>query len=389
MSVTHETKLESMFWKIVEWRRHLHTYPELSFHEVETPAFIAQKLEELGLEVKKGVGGRGVVAYLRGENAGPTIALRADFDALPIEEENNIDFKSKNPGVMHACGHDGHAAALLGVATVLAETKETLNGTIVFLFQHAEEKPPGGAREMIADGCLEGVDYVFGAHVASDIPLGQVSVTSGSIMAAVDAFTIQIQGKGGHGARPHNTIDSIVAGSQLVSNLQQIVSRRVNPVDTAVVTVGVFQAGTAFNVIADTATIEGTVRTFNKQTRTDIEEEIRSIVRGVEQSTHATCSVDYLNGYPPLVNYEHETDVLREVAEKTLGHDAVISMPASLGGEDFAFYLEERPGNFFHVGGRTDDENTQYPHHHPRFNFDEQALLNIGKLFLAIVDKYL
>ncbi|QDI92086.1 amidohydrolase [Salicibibacter halophilus] len=388
MTVAETEKLEALFSDIVQWRRHLHTYPELSFHEVETPAFIAEKLETLGLEVKRNVGGRGVVAYLRGEKPGPTIALRADFDALPIEEDNDISYKSQNPGVMHACGHDGHTAALLGVASVLVEKKAELNGTIVFLFQHAEEKPPGGAQEMIKDGCLEGVDVVYGAHVASDIPFGHVNVTSGPIMAAVDAFTIHVQGKGGHGARPNLTKDAIVAGTQLVTELQQIVARRVDPMDTAVVTVGVFQAGSAFNVIADSAHIEGTVRTFKQETREQIEEEIHSIVRGVETSTHVTCSVDYLNGYPPLVNHEQETSVLGEVAEEAMGKEAPITRPAHLGGEDFAFYLKERPGAFFHVGARTEDENTHYPHHHPRFNFDEKALLNIGKLFLGIVQRY-
>ncbi|SDI40935.1 M20 metallopeptidase family protein [Natribacillus halophilus] len=389
MVVVDKTKLEALFSDIVQWRRYLHTYPELSFQEVHTPVFIAEKLESLGLEVKRNVGGRGVVATLRGEKPGPTIALRADFDALPIEEENEVSYQSQNPGVMHACGHDGHAAALLGVATVLAEKKQDINGAVVFLFQHAEEKPPGGAQEMIKDGCLDGVDAVFGAHVATDIPLGQVNVTSGPIMAAVDAFTIHVQGKGGHGARPHNTKDAVMAGTQLVTELQQIVSRRVDPMDTAVVTVGVFQAGTAFNVIADSAHIEGTVRTFNETTREQIEEEIRAIVKGVEHSTHVSCDVDYLNGYPPLVNPEYETKVLGEVAAGTLGEDAVISAPAALGGEDFAFYLQERPGQFFHVGARTEDENTQFPHHHPRFNFDEEALLNIGKLFMGLVERYL
>ncbi|AXF56904.1 M20 metallopeptidase family protein [Salicibibacter kimchii] len=388
MTVADTEKLEALFSDIVQWRRHLHTYPELSFHEVETPAFIAEKLETLGLEVKRNVGGRGVVAYLRGEKPGPTIALRADFDALPIEEENDISYKSQTPGVMHACGHDGHTAALLGVASVLAGKKNDINGAMVFLFQHAEEKPPGGAQEMIKDGCLEGVDVVYGAHVASDIPLGQVNVTSGPIMAAVDAFTIHVQGKGGHGARPHDTKDAVVAGTQLVTELQQIVARRVDPMDTAVVTVGIFQAGTAFNVIADSAHIEGTVRTFNQETREQIEEEIRSIVKGVETSTHVNCTVDYLNGYPTLVNHTRETALLGEVAADVLGDEAPISRPAHLGGEDFAFYLQERPGAFFHVGAMTNDEQTQFPHHHPRFNFDEEALLNIGKLFLGIVERY-
>lgn len=278
---------------------------------------------------------------------------------------------------------------MLGVAATLFDQVDELRGTIVFLFQHAEEKPPGGAREMIADGCLEGVDAVFGAHVSSQIPLGQINASPGAVMAAVDAFTVNIQGKGGHGAHPHSTIDSIVIGSQLVNDLQTIVSRRINPMDTAVVTVGVFQAGTAFNVIADTARIEGTVRTFQEETRAFIEEEIRAIVSGKEHGGHVTCTIDYLNGYPPLVNAEKETEFIRDLAKGVFGEGNVLMLPAALGGEDFAYYLEEKPGCFFHVGGRTEEERTQFPHHHPRFDFDERALFHIGEMFLAIANQYL
>ncbi|WP_263707618.1 M20 metallopeptidase family protein [Shouchella tritolerans] len=383
-------KLETLQAQVIEWRRHLHANPELSFEEVETPAFIVQKLKEIGFtDIRKQVGGRGVVAKLHGKKPGPTIAFRADFDALPIHEENDVSYASTKPGVMHACGHDGHTAALLGVAATLFNQVEELCGTIVFLFQHAEEKPPGGAREMIADGCLEGVDAVFGAHVSSQIPLGQINASPGAVMAAVDAFTVNIQGKGGHGAHPHSTIDSIVIGSQLVNDLQTIVSRRINPMDTAVVTVGVFQAGTAFNVIADTARIEGTVRTFQEETRAFIEEEIRAIVSGKEHGGHVTCTIDYLNGYPPLVNAEKETELIRDLAKEVFGEGNVLMLPAALGGEDFAYYLEEKPGCFFHVGGRTEEERTQFPHHHPRFDFDERALFHIGEMFLAIANQYL
>ncbi|MBU8597621.1 amidohydrolase [Shouchella clausii] len=383
-------KLETLQTQVIEWRRYLHANPELSFEEVETPAFIVQKLKEIGFtDIREHVGGRGVVAKLHGKKPGPTIAFRADFDALPIHEENDVSYASTKPGVMHACGHDGHTAALLGVAATLFDQVDELRGTIVFLFQHAEEKPPGGAREMIADGCLEGVDAVFGAHVSSQIPLGQINASPGAVMAAVDAFTVNIQGKGGHGAHPHSTIDSIVIGSQLVNDLQTIVSRRINPMDTAVVTVGVFQAGTAFNVIADTARIEGTVRTFQEETRAFIEEEIRAIVSGKEHGGHVTCTIDYLNGYPPLVNAEKETEFIRDMAKGVFGEGNVLMLPAALGGEDFAYYLEEKPGCFFHVGGRTEEERTQFPHHHPRFDFDERALFHIGEMFLAIANQYL
>ncbi|GAJ98246.1 M20 family metallopeptidase [Geomicrobium sp. JCM 19055] len=382
------TTLQDVFPKIVEWRRHLHMHPELSFEEVATPEYIAEKLESLGLEVTTHVGGRGVVAKLQGKHNGPTIAFRADFDALPIEEENDTEYVSKNPGVMHACGHDGHTAALLGAATILTESKDQLSGTIVFIFQHAEELPPGGAKEMIADGCLDGVDYIFGAHVQSGLSLGQVNVRQGPSMAAVDRFKIRIQGKGGHGAMPHTTVDSIVAGSKLVLDLQQIVARRIDPMDNAVVTVGVFEAGKAFNVIADSSTIQGTVRTFKPETRKQIEEDIRGIVRGLEASNHVTCDIDYLNGYPALVNHAEETALVGSLIQETFGEDAWIQGEPVLGGEDFAYYLEEKPGCFFHVGSQTEEEWTTFPHHHPRFDFDERALLNIGELFLKIAHHY-
>ncbi|WP_078391995.1 M20 metallopeptidase family protein [Shouchella patagoniensis] len=389
MVVSAKKRLEAIQEQVVKWRRHLHEYPELSFEEVETPAYIVEQLKGMGItDIQTGVGGRGVLAKITGGKPGPTIAFRADFDALPIQEENDVLYKSKVPGKMHACGHDGHTAALLGVASILVTIKEQLSGNIVFIFQHAEEKPPGGAREMIADGCLDEIDAVFGAHVASQIPLGEISCTEGPIMAAVDAFTINIQGKGGHGAHPHTTVDSIVIGSQLVGDLQTVVSRRTDPMDPAVVTVGVFQSGTAFNVIADTAIIEGTVRTFNEATRRLIEDEIRSIVAGKERGAHVSCDIDYLNGYPALINPTHESTIVRKLATKEFGEKAVITAPPALGGEDFAFYLQQKPGAFFHVGARTDEPFTQYPHHHPRFDFDERALLNIGELFLALAEEY-
>ena len=381
-------KLNEEKQQVINWRRYLHQHPELSFQETKTSSYIAETLKGFGLEVKTNVGGHGMLAYIRGAEEGPTIALRADFDALPIHELNEVTYRSTVDGVMHACGHDGHTAALLGVAKVLSEEKDRLKGTVVLIFQHAEELLPGGAKSMIEAGALEGVDKVFGAHVSSDIPLGKVAIREGAVMAAADSFSINIQGKGGHGAKPHTTIDSISVGSQLVTYLQQIVSRRVNPIDPAVVTVGVFQAGTAFNVIADTAKIEGTVRTYNPDVRALIEQEINDIVSGVCQASHADFTIDYTKGYPAVVNHAEETAMVRSIASTHLGAEVPIVVAPSLGGEDFAYYLEQKPGVFFHVGGRTEDENTQFPHHHPRFDFDEQALHNIGKMFLAIVTEY-
>lgn len=367
--------------ELIAWRRHLHQHPELSFEETNTSAFIADQLRSFGIEVRTNVGGNGVLGFLEGGQPGRTIAFRADFDALPIQDEKEVPYKSTVPGVMHACGHDGHTAALLGVARVLSHNREALKGKLVFIFQHAEEKPPGGAKFMIEDGCLDGVEAVYGIHLASEIPFGKIGLKSGPAMAAVDAFTIQINGKGGHGARPHQTVDSIVIGSQIVNGLQQVVSRRVDPIESAVLTIGVFQAGTAFNVIADKAKIEGTVRTFNKEVRKEVENEIRSIVKGLTEAYHAGYEMDYLNGYPSLVNAEAETERVRELIGRLYGADAFLDLKPVMGAEDFAYYLEQRPGAFIHVGARNEDERTHFAHHHPHFDFDERALLVSGHIF--------
>ena len=289
----------------------MHQHPELSFKEEKTAEYIKEKLLSFGLEVKTNIGGHGLIGILDGEQPGKTIALRADFDALPIHDEKEVPYKSQNPGVMHACGHDGHTAALLGTAKALSQFRQQLKGKIIFIFQPAEETPPGGAKFMIEDGVLDGVDYVFGAHLDSQTPLGKIAVGEGYQMAAVDKFAIHIQGKGGHGARPHEAIDSIVIGSDIVSSLQKIVSRGVNPLQSAVVTIGVFQSGSAFNVIADKATLEGTVRTFDGDIRKQVEKQIYSIVEGITSAFGATYTIDYLNGYPALYNHPEETETVR------------------------------------------------------------------------------
>ncbi|WP_411343788.1 M20 metallopeptidase family protein [Paenibacillus sp. WLX1005] len=382
-------ELEQLEKDIVDWRRHMHQYPELSFQEVKTSQFIADTLQSFGYDVRTNVGEGGVLADLKGALPGPTIAFRADFDALPIHEENQVPYRSQNDGVMHACGHDGHTASLLGVAKVLSQHTDQLQGSVRFIFQHAEEKIPGGAKAMIDDGALEGVDEVYGAHLASYLPYGKIAVVSGPSMAAADGFSVVIQGKGGHGARPDQTIDSIVVGSQVVGALQHIVSRHVDPLKSAVVTVGVFQAGSAFNVIADTAKIEGTVRTFDPQVRVQIEEDIQTILQGITSAARATFKLEYTHGYPAVVNPPEQADYVRSLVRDSLGEEALQEVPPSMGAEDFAYYLEERPGNFFYVGSQQ-NEDTAFPHHHPRFDIDERALLNTGRVFLSIVaDKLL
>lgn len=375
--------------EIVDIRRYLHQNPELSFQESNTPRYIAEQLRALGIEVQENVGGNGVLGIIKGGKPGKTIALRADFDALPIHEENTLEYASTVPGVMHACGHDGHTASLLGVAKVLQNNRELLKGNVVLIHQHAEEKPPGGAKFMIEDGALNGVDYVFGAHLATELPIGKIATRTGAMMASVDHFKIKIFGRGGHGARPHETLDSITVGSQLISHLQQIVSRRINPIQPSVVTIGRFHAGSAFNIIADTAEIEGTVRALDADVRTKIEAEIRSILEGMKIADHVDYELDYLHGYPVLVNHEKEAGLIERLVKENISEDAFLEKEQVLGAEDFAYYLQHRPGAFFNIGARNDDPATQYPHHHPKFNFDEKALLATGRVFLELVNYYL
>ncbi|KAB2332319.1 amidohydrolase [Cytobacillus depressus] len=381
--------LEKNYEEIVDIRRYLHQHPELSFEEVETPKYIAAYHEKLGHEVRMGVGGRGVVATLKGKKPGKTVALRADFDALPIQEENEVPYKSKVDGVMHACGHDGHTATLLVLAKVLNQLKDDLEGNVVFIHQHAEELAPGGAIAMIEDGCLEGVDVIFGTHIWATGPVGQIGYRSGPVLAAADRFHINIQGKGGHGAQPHLTKDSIVIASQLVMNLQQIVSRRVNPVDSAVISVGAFEAKNAFNVIADTAQLTGTVRTFKEEVRKNIENEIRRITEGTCLAADANFSYQFVRGYPATVNHKKETEFVASLAPNVPGVRKTIEMELQMGGEDFSYYLEKVPGTFFTTGAQIAEREVTYPHHHPKFDIDEKGLLIAANVLGAATLTYL
>ncbi|GGP11188.1 M20 family metallopeptidase [Oceanobacillus neutriphilus] len=380
--------LDDTYEEIVAMRRYLHQHPELSFQEVKTPEYIAAYHEKLGHRVRTNVGGNGVVAYLEGANPGPTVALRADFDALPIQEETDLPFQSENQGVMHACGHDGHTATLLGLAKVLNGMKEDFAGTVVFIHQHAEEMIPGGARSMIEDGCLDGVDVIFGTHLQAQVPLGEIRYRVGPLQAAADFFDIHIQGKGGHGASPHQTKDSILIGSQLVNNLQQIVSRRVDPLDLAVVSIGSFEAKNANNVIADTALLKGTVRTFDKEVQDLIENEMQTIVSSTCALSGAEGVLNYHRGYPALVNHAEETAFVAELAKEVPGVEEVTESPKIMGGEDFSYYLQHVKGTFFFTGAEVTDKQS-YPHHHPKFDVDERGLLIAAKVMGTAVLDYM
>ncbi|WP_077617150.1 M20 family metallopeptidase [Bacillus sinesaloumensis] len=381
--------LDKKYAEMVEMRRYLHQHPEVSFKEYKTAEYIANFYENLGVEVRRNVGGNGIVAKISGTKPGPTVALRADFDALPIQDEKDVPYKSTNPGVMHACGHDGHTATLLVLAKTLHEMKEQLTGTVVLIHQHAEEFAPGGAISMIEDGCLEGVDVIFGTHLWSTIPTGTIDYRVGPVMAAADRFEIKIQGLGGHGAHPHTTKDAIVIGSQLVTNLQQIVSRRVDPIESAVVTVGSFVAENPFNVIADTASLQGTVRTFSEEVRTQIEGEIERIVKGTCMAADSSYTYAFHRGYPAVVNHEEQTNFLVEVAKSVPGVHHVQETAPQMGGEDFAYYLQHVPGTFFFTGAMPVDKTKAYPHHHPKFDIDEKAMLIAAKTLGAATLNYL
>ncbi|ASK62450.1 peptidase M20 [Virgibacillus phasianinus] len=382
-------ELDAIYEEIVEIRRYLHENPELSFKEVKTATYIAEYHRNLGHEVRTNVGGNGVLAYLKGSKTGPTVALRADFDALPIQEKTDVPFKSVNDGVMHACGHDGHTAALLGLAKVLNGMKSEIAGTIVFLHQHAEELPPGGAVSMIEDGCLDDVDVIFGTHLQAQMPLGEVGYRSGPLQAAPDRFDIKILGEGGHGAYPHDTKDSILIGGQLINNLQQIVSRRVDPLDAAVVSVCNFEAKNPYNVIADTAEMIGTVRTFKEETRDFIEKEIENVVDATCKLSDADYEYTYTRGYPTLVNHKHETEFVAELAKDVPGVQAVNETPPIMGGEDFAYYLQHVKGTFFFTGAENPEWEKVYPHHHPKFDIDERVLLIAAKVLGKATLQYL
>ncbi|MFD1017767.1 M20 metallopeptidase family protein [Thalassobacillus hwangdonensis] len=379
-------EVDAAYEDMVKTRRHLHQYPEVSFQEVETAAYIASTYDHLGIPYEKNVGGNGVIATLKGDLPGKTIALRADFDALPIHEETEVEYKSKVDGVMHACGHDGHTSVLLTVAKILSAHQHELPGTVVFVHQHAEEYAPGGAQPILETGKLDHVDAVFGTHLWVDTPFGTIDTSKGAFMAGADRFELTIKGKGGHGAQPHQTKDAIVIASQIVSELQQIVSRRINPLKTAVVTVGTFEAGSAFNVISDSAKLTGTVRTFDEDVQDTVINAMENIIKGACLAYEADYEFNYEKGYPPVINHVGEAEqILRDTpkADETLVTREVDPVMA---GEDFAYYLHSKPGAFFFTGAKPEGET--YPHHHPKFNFEEKAMPHAAKALIQAYRSY-
>lgn len=380
----NEQTLQSLYSDMVGWRRHLHANPELSFQEVETSRMIAGLLSSWGLEVRTGVAGTGVVAKLAGGKPGRSIGLRADIDALPIQDEKDASYKSKVPGVMHACGHDGHTAELLAVARYYCLHREETAGSRIFLFQPGEEFLPGGANAMIADGALDGIDAIFGVHLWSPMPYGYVGTRSGPFMASPDEFEVELIGRGGHAGLPHESADALVAGAALVTALQTIVSRNVNPLEEAVLSIGKFNSGTANNVIAERCRLSGTVRTFTPQLRAFMRRRLEEIVKHACELYGCDYRLNYIEGYPPVVNDEKETARWFRVAEAVFP-GGVVTNERVMAGEDFSYYLMHKPGCFFFVGSGVTD-GFSAPHHHPRFDIDERAMLSAAKLLIAVAD---
>ncbi|MCX5981383.1 MAG: M20 family metallopeptidase [Nostocales cyanobacterium LacPavin_0920_SED1_MAG_38_18] len=378
--------------QLVEWRRQIHQKPELGFQEKITAEFIAQKLQNWGIVHQAGIAQTGIVAIIKGEKPGngKVLAIRADMDALPIQEQNQVPYCSQHDGVMHACGHDGHTAIALGTAYYLNQHRQDFSGTVKIIFQPAEEGP-GGAKPMIAAGVLKNpdVDAIIGLHLWNNLPLGTVGVRPGALMAAVELFRCIIFGKGGHGAIPHQTVDSIVVAAQIVNALQTIVSRNVNPIDSAVVTVGELHAGTAVNVIADTARMGGTVRYFNPDLAGFFKERIQQIIAGICQSHGASYDLDYIHLYPPVINDTGIAALVHSVAEEVVETPiGIVPECQTMGGEDMSFFLQEVPGCYFFLGSANPEKKLDYPHHHPQFDFDETALPMGVEMFVRCLEKF-
>ncbi|WP_291431817.1 M20 family metallopeptidase [Deinococcus sp.] len=368
-------RVEALRTQLVAWRRHLHMNPEVGFEEHETAAYIEAELRKMpGLSLSRPTP-TSVLAVLKGGKPGRTALLRADIDALPIHEENTFEFASTRPGVMHACGHDGHTAILLGVAKLLSQDAANVPGEIRMIFQHAEEIGPGGAEELVMNTPLmDGVDVVTGLHLNSQLPAGVVAVKPGAFMAAPDMLELTVRGRGGHGAHPEEAVDPIAVGAQIVTNLQHVVSRMVAAQDALVVSITKFTSGTTHNVIPDTAELMGTVRTFDPALRQRAPQLIERVIKGVCDAHGATYELKYEFGYRPLINTDWVAAQLKDIALDVVGADLYRDANPTMGGEDFSAYLEKAPGAYFNVGSGSDGQDSRWPHHHPRFTIDETSL---------------
>lgn len=376
--------------QVIFWRRHLHQNPEISYHEEETSQFIYKTLLTFGnLEITRPTK-TSVMARLIGKSPGKVVAIRADMDALPIQEETRLDFASQKPGVMHACGHDAHVAMLLGAAKIFSGVQEDIRGELRFIFQHGEELfPPGGANELVKAGVMEGVDAIIAGHVWAPLEIGKIGLTYGPIMASPDSFYLTIKGKGGHGAMPHQTIDAILIGAEVVVNMQHIVSRNINPTDQAVISVGRFMGGTTNNIMPNEVQIDGTIRTLDPKLRQEVPLLLERIVKGITSAHGAEYELKVVTGHKPVINDQSVVKVLEETVREVMGDAAIEYVRPSMGGEDFSAYLQKAAGAFFFIGGGNKEKGYIYPHHHPCFAIDEEALQYGMKILIQAAKRLL
>lgn len=372
---------------VISLRREFHKNPEASFKEFNTSKRIKEELDKMGIEYVP-CASTGIVATIKGDYPGKIVALRGDIDALSVQELNNIDYKSEVSGMMHACGHDGHISMLLGAAKILSSIKSKIHGTIKLFFQPAEEIGEG-AKAMIKEGAMDNVDSIFGIHLWSNIDVGKISVESGPRMASADWFNIKITGKGGHGSAPHECVDALVIASSIVMNLQNIVSRQVNPLDTLVLTIGMLNSGSRFNVIAENAYMEGTTRCFNLDLRKKLPNMMENIINSIANSYGAKASLEYNFLLPPTINDEKCSIIAEHASADIVGKDNVIKFEKITGSEDFSFYLEKAPGALAFVGCRNKEKAACYSHHSGNFNIDEDALEIGTKLYVKYALDYL
>ena len=383
MSIDIKEKVAALEDELIALRRDFHQYPEIGLQEKRTAGIVADRLSVLGLEVKTGIGQTGVVGLLKGAGAGKTLMLRADMDALPIQEKNDVEYRSKNNGVMHACGHDGHTAILLSVAKILAEQRGNINGNIKFVFQPGEEGYDG-ARLMINDGVLESpdVDGVLGLHLIGAIPTGKIGVRAGATMASADGFTIRVFGEYGHGAHPEGGVDAIYIAGNVITSLQSLISREVAAQEPLVVHIGLIRGGSAGNIIADRVTMRASVRTLNEELRATIPDRLDRIVGGIASAHRGSHEIKYLGGVASVMNDPALVDMVVTEAGKVVGAENISSPQPTMGSDDMARFLEAAPGCYFFVGTENKEAGITAPHHHPSYDIDEKALA-IGAETLA------
>jgi len=388
-----KSEIDELVPGMVALRRDLHEHPELAFEEVRTSGIVAQRLRTLGMEVRTGVAKTGVVGTLKGGKAQPgakTLAIRADMDALPIYELNQVEYRSTVDGKMHACGHDGHTSVLLAVADILSKRRAELTGNVCFVFQPAEEII-GGAEPMVKEGALAGVDNIIGLHIFSTYPLGRVGVRSGPTFASADKFTLTIKGKGGHAAMPEQSVDPIVVAAQIITALQTLISRETSPFNPAVITIGKIEAGSAFNIIPDRAEMQGTMRAYTSEHRDKLLRRITELTQGIATAMNATCEITLFDGCPPCVNDPAMTEVVQRAAVSSVGAAAVDTGEEVMtaGSDDMAFFLDTVPGCYFIVGSQSEKDGAVYPHHHPNFNISEDSLPIAAEVLVRATLDYL